>query len=155
MTKKPLFIKKTCCLLIAILSTLSLFNTSVSALMTFLNDAVKCPEALTRSQAERLTRAMAPFTPHVAEELWERMGHAPSIAYAPWPEVDASQLEEDDFELVVQVLGKLRARTRAPRAADKQELERLGREAVASYLEGKQVVKTIVVPGRLVNFVVR
>ena len=131
------------------------FNTSVSALMTFLNDLAKRPEALTRSQAERLTRSMAPFTPHLAEELWRRLGHKSSVAYAPWPEVDATQLEEDDFELVIQVLGRVRARSRAPRSADKQELERLAREAVASHLEGKQVVKTIVVPGRLVNFVVR
>jgi leucyl-tRNA synthetase len=131
------------------------FNTAVSALMTFLNEAAKRPEALMRSQAERLTRAMAPFAPHLAEELWERLGHQPSVAYAPWPEFDASQIEEQDFELVVQVLGRLRARTRAPRSADEQELERLAREAVATHLEGKQVVKTIVVPGRLVNFVVR
>jgi leucyl-tRNA synthetase len=131
------------------------FNTSVSAFMTFLNEASKMPDSFTRSQAERLTRAMAPFTPHLSEELWERLGHTSSVAYAPWPEVDATQLEEEDFELVVQVLGKLRARTRAPRAADRQELERLAREAVASYLEGRKIVKTIVVPGRLVNFVVR
>ena len=131
------------------------FNTAVSAFMTFLNDATKQPEALTRSQAERLTCALAPFTPHLAEEFWQRLGHEPSIAYAPWPEVDTAELEEDEFELVVQVLGRLRARARAPRSASKAELEKLAREAAATHLEGKQVIKTIVVPGRLVNFVVR
>jgi leucyl-tRNA synthetase len=131
------------------------FNTAVSALMSFLNETARRPGALMRSQAERLVLAMAPFAPHVAEELWERLGHEGSIAFAPWPEVDETMLEEDDFELVVQVLGRLRARTRAPRSASREELERLAREAAASHLEGKQLVKTIVVPGRLVNFVVR
>ena len=124
-------------------------------MMTCVNETLKRPGALTRSQAERFVLALAPFAPHMAEELWERLGHGPTIAYVPWPEADPTQLEEDDFELVVQVLGKVRGRTRAPRSADKQELETRAREVVASWLEGKQLVKTVVVPGRLVNFVVR
>ena len=124
-------------------------------MMTFLNETAKRPGALVRDQAERLLVALGPFAPHAAEELWERMGHAPSIAYAPWYEVDPAQLEEDDFELVVQVLGKVRGRARAPRSAGKDELEALARETVSAQLAGKEVVKTIVVPGRLVNFVVR
>ena len=131
------------------------FNTAVSGMMTFTNEVAKRPAALVRSQAERVVLALAPFTPHLAEELWERLGHSPSVAYQPWPEIDASALEEDDFELVVQVLGKVRGRTRAARDADKAQLEALARETVASHLEGKNVVKTIVVPGRLVNFVVK
>jgi len=115
----------------------------------------KRPGALVRGQAERVVLALAPFAPHLAEELWERLGHAPSIAYAPWPAVDPAYLEEEDFELVVQVLGKVRGRTRAPRGATKEQLEALARQVVAAQLEGKQLVKTVIVPDRLVNFVVR
>jgi leucyl-tRNA synthetase len=131
------------------------FNTAVSGFMTFLNDVVNRPEALVRDQASRLVRAMAPFAPHFAEEIWERLGHESSIAYADWPQVDHEYLVEDDFELVVQVLGKVRGRARAPREAERDQLEALARETVAAHLEGKQVIKTIVVPGRLVNFVVK
>ena len=131
------------------------FNTAIAAMMSFVNEVVKRQGALTRDQAERLVLALSPFAPHVAEELWERLGHQPSIARARWPEVDTSHLEEDDFELVVQVLGKVRGKTRASRTASKDDLEALARQAVASHLEGKQLIKTVVVPGRLVNFVVR
>jgi leucyl-tRNA synthetase len=131
------------------------FNTAVAAMMTFLNDAVKRPGALERSQAERLLLALAPLAPHIAEELWGRLGHEPSIAHAGWFTVDPRFLEEDEFELVVQVMGKVRGRTRAPRSADRAALEKLARETVATQLSGKILIKTIVVPGRLVNFVVR
>ena len=123
--------------------------------MTFVNEASRQREALVRDQAERFLLALAPFAPHVAEELWERLGHSESIATAGWFRVDERFLEEDDFELVVQVMGKVRGRARAPRSADKAALEALARETVASWLEEKTLVKTIVVPGRLVNFVVR
>jgi len=131
------------------------FNTAVSGMMTFVNEVVKRPGALVRSQAERVVLAMAPFAPHFAEELWGRLGHEPTVAYAPWPAVDPAYLEEDDFELVVQVLGRVRGRTRAPRGASREQLEALARQTVVSHLEGKQLIKTVVVPGHLVNFVVR
>ncbi|HKQ62148.1 MAG TPA: leucine--tRNA ligase [Candidatus Polarisedimenticolaceae bacterium] len=131
------------------------FNTGIAAMMTFVNEALKRPGALTRSQAERLVLVLAPFAPHVAEELWERLGHAASISAASWPQVDARYLVADEFELVVQVMGKVRGRATAPRSASAQELEALARQAVAPHLAGRDVVKTVVVPGRLVNFVVR
>jgi leucyl-tRNA synthetase len=131
------------------------FNTAVAAMMTFVNEAHKRPGALERSQAERLVRALGPFAPHVAEELWERLGHTASISRAPWPEVDPTQLEEETFELVVQVQGKVRARVPAPRSAGEEQLETLARRAVGAHLDGKHVVRAVVVPGRLVNFVVR
>jgi leucyl-tRNA synthetase len=131
------------------------FNTAIAGMMTFVNEVTKRPGALTRDQAERVVLALAPFAPHFAEELWERLGHEPSIAYQPWPRVDPAYLEDEEFELVVQVLGRVRGRTRAPRAADRDQLESLARQVVASHLEGKELVKTVVVPGRLVNFVVR
>jgi leucyl-tRNA synthetase len=124
-------------------------------MMTFVNAAFKQTGSFCRSQAERLLLTVAPFAPHVAEELWQRMGHAPSIAHESWPAVDESYLADDTFELVVQVMGRVRARTRAPRSASKDELESLARDAARQHLEGVHVVKTIVVPERLVNFVVR
>ena len=131
------------------------FNTAIAAFMSFVNEATKRRDALTPSQARRFVLALSPFAPHVAEELWSRMGHEQSIAREAWPAVDERYLEDETFELVVQVLGKLRGRVQAPKDADKAALEALAREAVADKLEGKDVVKTIVVPGRLVNFVVR
>ena len=131
------------------------FNTAIAGMMTFLNEVAKRTGALVRSQVERLVLAVSPFAPHLGEELWRRLGHTESIAYAPWPAVDPEHLEEDDFELVVQVHGKVRGRARAPRDASKEALEALARETVAAQLEGKQLIKTVVIPGRLVNFVVR
>jgi leucyl-tRNA synthetase len=131
------------------------FNTGIAALMTFVNEAVKRPGALARDQADRLVRTLAPFAPHVAEELWQRLGHAESVAAAAWPEADPAFLEDDDFELVVQVQGRVRGRTRAPRDASEDDLAALARGVVATHLQGKRLVKTVVVRGRLVNFVVR
>ncbi|MEZ6004349.1 MAG: class I tRNA ligase family protein [Planctomycetota bacterium] len=131
------------------------FNTAIAAFMSFVNEATKTPEAFDRSLAERLVCALAPFAPHLAEELWSRLGHAPSVCFAPWPDVDPAYLVDDDFELVVQVMGKVRGRTRAPMDADKDALAALAQAAIADRLEGMQIVKTIVVPGKLVNFVVR
>jgi leucyl-tRNA synthetase len=131
------------------------FNTAVAAMMAFVNEAMKRPGALRRDQADRLVRALAPFAPHLAEELWQRLGHTDSITRAAWPKPDPAYLEDDDFELVVQVLGKVRGRTRAPRAAGQAQLEELARTAVAAHLAGREVLKTVIVPGRLVNFVVR
>ena len=131
------------------------FNTAIAAMMTFLNEATKLPDAFTRSQAERLVCALAPFAPHVAEELWERLGHPEGVTYAPWPHVEAKYLVEEEFQLVVQVKGKVRGRITASKQASKDELLALAREAVSSQLEGKELVKEIVVPGKLINFVVR
>ncbi|HIF41478.1 MAG TPA: leucine--tRNA ligase [Planctomycetes bacterium] len=131
------------------------FNTAVAAFMEFVNLATKNSVGFTRSQAERLACALAPFAPHLAEELWERLGHAGGITRAPWPSTDARYLEVDGFELVVQVNGKVRGRAQASKESGKQELEALAEGAVSQHLDGKERLKTIVVPGRLVNFVVR
>ncbi len=131
------------------------FNTAVAAMMTFVNEASRRAGAFSRAHADRFARVLGPFAPHVAEELWSRLGHETSIAEAAWPEVDPAYLTDDSFELVVQVLGKVRGRVQAPRAADADALKRIAREAVATHLAGKTVVKEVVVPGRLVNFVVR
>jgi leucyl-tRNA synthetase len=129
------------------------FNTAIAAMMEFTNEATKRRAALTAFQAERFVRALAPFAPHLAEELWSRLGHAGSITRAAWPEADPAWLVDDEIELVVQVNGRLRAKIRAPKDAARGHLEELGRAAVTEHLSGKTVKKVVVVPGRLVNFV--
>ncbi|MCB9915180.1 MAG: leucine--tRNA ligase [Planctomycetes bacterium] len=131
------------------------FNTGIAGMMSFVNEATKRTAALTRSQAERLVLMLSPFAPHVAEELWQRLGHAGSLAHAAWPRLREEFLVEDEVEVVVQVLGKLRGRVKAPAAASQDELLELARATVSEQLAGKRVVKEIVVPGKLVNFVVR
>jgi len=131
------------------------FNTAVAGFMEFLKETGGKASAMDRSQAERLVCALAPFAPHVAEELWSRLGHTEGITRAPWPDADESFLVSDEIELVVQVNGKVRGRTRMARGAEEQTIIEGARAAVTDWLEDKQLVKTIVVPGRLVSFVVR
>lgn len=130
------------------------FNTAIAALMSFVNEASKKNTAFTRSHADHFLRLLAPFAPHLAEELWARMGNPFSVTRAGWPKVDPAMLEDDTFELVVQVNGKVRAKVQAPKGADKPALEELAREAAKEKLTDGEIKKTIVVPGRLVNFVV-
>ena len=130
------------------------FNTGIAALMTFVNEATKNVDALRRDQLERFVCILSPFAPHFAEEIWARLGHEGSVCVAAWPVVDEQYLEDDTFELVVQVNGKVRGRVSVPKDADKDALEEHARGAVPQYLEDKTMRKVIVVPGRLVNFVV-
>ncbi len=133
------------------------FNTAIAAMMGFVNEAAKRPAALIRSQAERFVLMLSPFAPHLAEELWERLGHtaAGSLSHEPWPKVDPRMLEDDTLELGVQVGGKLRGRIRAPKDAPQAVLLELARAEVGEWLAGKELVKSVVVPGRLVSFVVK
>jgi len=114
------------------------FNTAIAAMMTFVNDASERPGALTIGQADRFVRALSPFAPHVAEELWRRLGRETSIAHAPWPSADPRYLEDETFELVVQVLGKVRGKVTAPRSAAEDELRALAKGAVLKWLEGRR-----------------
>ncbi len=129
------------------------FNTAISGMMVFVNEATKRIDALERSQGERFLLLLAPFAPHLAEELWERMGHGESLAYEPWPSFDPDLLVEEEIEIAVQVLGKVRARITVPRDADKETVLSKAKEAVRAQLEGKTLRKEIYVPGRLVNLV--
>jgi len=131
------------------------FNTAIAAMMSFVNEAQKKVESLSRSQAERLLCALSPFAPHVTEELWSRLGHTGGIARAAWPKVDESKLVDETIELVVQVMGKLRARVHVAPDAAEEDVIAAAKAGVPEWLEGKNLVKTIHVPGRLVNFVVR
>jgi leucyl-tRNA synthetase len=132
------------------------FNTAISAMMEFVNTVYKAG-TITGDQAGRFVLVLAPFAPHLAEELWQRLGHGGSLAYEPWPAYDESMIAEETVELAVQVNGKVRGRISV--AADAEEeavLEvALADAKVAEAVAGKEIVKRIVVPGRLVNLVVR
>jgi leucyl-tRNA synthetase len=113
-------------------------------------------DGLPREVAEPLVLMMAPITPHVAEELWARMGHATSLAYEPFPVADPGLLVEDTVEYPVQVNGRVRGRVTVTADADATEVEKaaLGDQKVVAALDGRTAKKVIVVPGRLVNIVV-
>ena len=134
------------------------FNTAIAKLIELNNRLTKRVAAegsLPRETAEALALMLAPLAPHVAEELWERLGHRESLTYASFPVADASLLVEDTVEIAVQLAGKVKARISAPASADAAALEAftLGHEAIAPLLAGKTVRKVIAVPGRLVNII--
>jgi leucyl-tRNA synthetase len=97
---------------------------------------------------------LSPLAPHLGEELWEALGHARTLAYEPWPTYDPALLVDDELEIPVQVNGKIRARIRVAASAGTEVVESAAREAVAAQLDGKEIKKRVVVPGKLVNFVV-
>jgi leucyl-tRNA synthetase len=132
------------------------FNTAISQMMIFINEMYKRTE-YSRREMEKFVLILAPFAPHLAEELWKLMGHPHTLAYESWPKYDASLAAEDEAEVVLQVNGKIRDRIQVARGISKEELEKRARanERVIQYIEGKTIVKTIVVVDRLVNFVVK
>jgi leucyl-tRNA synthetase len=130
-------------------------NTAISKLMVWSRDIAK-DAPLPREAGEAFLKLLAPFAPHLAEELWHRLGHAESVALAPWPEADPALLVDETVTLVVQVNGKRRSEVRVPKDADEASVRAavLADEAVQRHLAGKEPRKVIVVPGRLVNLVV-
>jgi leucyl-tRNA synthetase len=136
------------------LETMS-FNTAISAMMVFLNEWPS--DTLAKKAAEDFTLCLAPFAPHLGEELWEMLGHENTLAYEPWPKYDAAALVEDEVEVPVQILGKLRGRVKVPVAATPEEMRAIAEASpeIAKFLEGKSVVKVIAVPKRMINFVVK
>jgi leucyl-tRNA synthetase len=128
------------------------FNTALSKLMVFVRD-VGSP--LPRAAADPFVRLLAPLAPHIAEELWQRLGHAGSVAHATWPEADDALLEEETTTLVVQVNGKKRDEIQVPSDAAEEAIRQaaLASDKVQKHLEGREPRKVIVVPGRLVNIV--
>jgi leucyl-tRNA synthetase len=133
------------------------FNTAVSHLIIFVNEALKEPDALTRSQAGRFIRILSPFAPHIAEELWLRTGHTEYLSREPWPEVDAALLRDEVRQVPVQVNGKHRATIGVPVDSTEDQVLEAARSnpAVMKYLSGKSIAKRIYVPGRILNLVVR
>ncbi|MCL4473645.1 MAG: leucine--tRNA ligase [Actinobacteria bacterium] len=141
------------------------FNTAISAIMELVNDAYLVKDELFESDAGRgvlrftadtVVKLLDPFAPHVSAELWERLGHR-RLWQEPWPLADERFLEDETYELVVQVNGKVRDRLQVASSAGKEDLLAAARasDRIARYTGGKQVVKEIVVPGRLVNIVVK
>ena len=132
------------------------FNTAISQLMVFVNDCYKA-EYIPRKYALGFIQLLAPFAPHLAEEMWEIYGNTESISYVPWPSFDESKLVSDTVEIVVQLMGKVKAKLDVKKDLTPAELEQivLANEEVKELIEGKQVMKVIVVPGRLVNIVAK
>ncbi|MBD2090722.1 leucine--tRNA ligase [Microcoleus sp. FACHB-1515] len=135
------------------------FNTAVSEMMKLSNaltDASSKDSPVYREGIETLILLLAPFAPHIAEECWHLLGHSDSVHLAAWPAVDESALVVDEIPLVIQIMGKTRGTIQVPAQADRQALEQYARdsELAQKYIAGKEVKKVIVVPGKLVNFVV-
>jgi leucyl-tRNA synthetase len=132
------------------------FNTAIAAMMEFANHLTRLP-VRPRSVLEQLVLLLAPFAPHLAEELWSALGHPEALAYEPWPAHDPALTRADEVEVAVQVNGKLRSKFTAPADADEEALRAaaLADPRVQALIAGKQVLKVIVVPGKLVNIVVK
>lgn len=132
------------------------FNTAVSTLMECVNVLNK-QKALTPTVARQFTLLLAPFAPHMAEEIWAELGEKESIHVSAWPVFDAELVVDDVVEVAIQVNGKLRGVMPAAVDASKDELEVAAKEveSVKKHLEGKEVIKTIVIPGKMVSFVVK
>lgn len=130
------------------------FNTAISALMVFVNEAMTWDRKPITILREFLI-LLQPFAPHLAEELWARLGVSQNLAYSPWPKFDPALLAENEIEIPVQVNGKLRDVLKVPVDIAQAELEALAKnsEKVKPYLEGKTIKKIVVVPKKLVNIV--
>lgn len=131
------------------------FNTAISQLMVFVNNAYKA-DSLPLEYVEGLVKLLSPVVPHITEELWSKLGHVGSIAYAKWPTYDESKLVEDVVEIVVQINGKVRQHLQVSKDASREELQALALndERIKQELADKEVKKVIAVPGKLVSIVV-
>ena len=131
------------------------FNTAIARLMEMANGLTVAP-VRPREVVETFVKLLAPFAPHLAEELWSKLGHEGSLAYAAWPGFDPAITQDDTQEYVVQVNGKVRHRFEGSTGLDAIALLATAKadSVVTALLDGKTLVKEIVIPGRLVNFVV-
>lgn len=132
------------------------FNTAISRMMEFTNHFTTASER-PREALEKFVLLLSPFAPHIAEELWQALGHQKSLAHEPWPQFDPALAKQDTVEVPVQINGKLRSKIIIATGADKAALEAAARsdEKIRDLLAGKKIIKVIVVPGRLVNFVLK
>ncbi|MBQ8868478.1 MAG: leucine--tRNA ligase [Oscillospiraceae bacterium] len=132
------------------------FNTAIAAMMTLLNEIGET-KAITRGEYRTLLILLNPFAPHITEEIWQNLGFEGRVYQQAWPEVDESKCKDDVIEVIVQLNGKLRDKLKIAADASKDDMLKAAYalEKVASGIEGKTVVKEIVVPGRLVNIVVK
>ena len=130
------------------------FNTAISAMMVLSNELTKA-DPVPAGAVEVLTKLLHPFAPHLGEELWETLGHGPSIQAEPWPAFDPALCEEDQVEVPVQINGKVRGRITLPKDATEEQALAAAREVsnVAAQLEGKTLRKTIWVPNKILNLI--
>jgi leucyl-tRNA synthetase len=131
------------------------FNTAIAKLIELNNHLTGLP-AVPRIVADSLVRMLAPLTPHLAEELWAKLGHSSTVVFAPFPDADPTQLVDDAVEIPVQINGKVRARLMVPTGADNATLQAtaMADDKVIAALDGATPKKVIVVPGKMVNIVV-
>ncbi|MBO4532993.1 MAG: leucine--tRNA ligase [Treponema sp.] len=132
------------------------FNTAISQMMIFINEVSKLNE-VPKSMWADFVKILSPYAPHLGEELWEKLGNKKTIAYEAWPTVNAEFTKDDEVQIVVMVNGKLRDKFMAAPNTDQEELKATAftLEGVKKFTDGHEVVKTIVVPNKLVNIVVK
>lgn len=130
------------------------FNTAISQMMVFVNEGYKA-EAISKKHIEGFVKLLSPVAPHMCEELWALLGHSDTISYEAWPIFDEAYLVDDEVEVAVQVMGKVRSKVHVPKDIGKEELEKIALEdkKVQEWVAGKTIRKVIVVPGKLVNIV--
>jgi leucyl-tRNA synthetase len=131
------------------------FNTAISQMMIFMNEAMKL-EARPRKLMENFVLLLSPFAPHIAEELWEKLGHTTSTTYEPWPIYDEAKCAESTIEVVLQINGKIRSKVAVAKDTPNAELERLAFDDanIKRYIDGKRIIKKIVILNKLVNIVI-
>jgi len=132
------------------------FNTAISQMMTFVNE-MNPMETRPRAILEPFCLVLAPYAPHLAEHLWQALGHQESLMWEPFPQVDEKWLQEDLIEVPVQINGKVRSKAKVPADISEEQIREqvLADPRVQEYTEGKEIIKFVWVPGRMVNFVVR
>ena len=137
-------------------SSIDKMNTAISHMMVFVNAATQSA-TLPRESVKTFLRVLTPYAPHITEELWERLGETTLLAHEVWPEYDEQLVTDETRTVAIQVNGRVRTTLDVPVDMDKAALEKLalGHERVVKYTEHKTVARVIVVPGRLVNVVVK
>ena len=130
------------------------FNTAISQMMIFINSAYK-EDILPKEYAEGFLKLLNPIAPHITEELWNVLGHNETIAYEKWPVYDEEKCKSDEYNLPIQVNGKLRATIDIPYDTDEAVIKEKAHIAVASHLEGKTIVKEIYVKNKIYNIVIK
>ena len=131
------------------------YNVAIARITELTNHLTRTAAGVPRAAIEPLVLMLAPLAPHIAEELWSRLGHE-RLWEQPWPQADPALLERETFELVIQVNGRVRDRVEVSADASEEELVAQARasERVQEFLDGKEIRKEIVVPGKLVNLVI-
>ena len=132
------------------------FNTAIAAFMEFVNFAQLHKKEIGKEAIERFLLLLAPFAPHLAEELWERIGHKKSIFEERWPQYNKDLIKEERITLVIQINGKVRDKIEVNRDISQEEAKKLAlkQKKVQNWIDGKEIKKIIFIPGKLINFVI-